>query len=204
MRVIRIDAQSFGSNTYCILSGVHAWVVDPSVSIAAISSALAEEGASLDGILLTHGHFDHMLSLDTLRKTFSVEAWIHEADAAMLTDGKKNAFYNFFGKERVFLPAENLFEGGDVIPIGEEKIRVIHTPGHTQGSVCFLCGKALITGDTLFSEGYGRYDLWGGDREDLQDSLRRLGDLDPGLRICPGHGAVSSLGTALCHVEHIL
>lgn len=204
MRVIRVEAQSFGSNTYLIVSGTHALVVDPAVSVSAIANAAGEVGATPDGILLTHGHFDHMLSLDTLRKTFSIPAMIHVDDAYMLTDGKANAFYAFYGQERTFGAAEQTFSDGETLFVGDESFRVIHTPGHTQGSCCFICGNALITGDTLFADNIGRCDLQGGDESQMKDSLLRLRELDPTLRIRPGHGIGESLGIALDNAAYWL
>ena len=197
MRVIRVEAQSMGSNTYLVVSGTHALVVDPAVSISAIVSAAGNACASIEGILLTHGHFDHVLSLDTLHSTFSVPAMIHANDAPMLTDGKKNAFYEFYGRERVFGAAEITFEDGDEIRVGDESFYVLHTPGHTAGSCCFVCGDAIITGDTLFADNIGRCDLYSSDENEMRASLARLRTLDPNLRIRPGHGMGEQLGKAL-------
>ena len=88
MKIISICPQSFASNCYALVSGGHALIVDPSVSAQAIMNAVAAEDAIIDGILLTHGHFDHIVSLDTLRKCACVGAAIHKADAPMLTDGR--------------------------------------------------------------------------------------------------------------------
>jgi len=199
MRVIPIASPSFGSNTYLITSGVHALVVDPAVSLQAIFSAADEAGAELiEGVLLTHGHFDHMLSMDELCESLKIPTMIHREDAPMLTDGKANAFYSFFGKERTFRPADRLLEDGDGIALGDEAVRVIHTPGHSRGSCCFLCGEdRLITGDTVFAEGFGRYDLFGGDASVLKASLSRLSAMNPRVRIYPGHGMRAFLGDAL-------
>ena len=198
MRVVPIASPSFGSNTYLIISGTHALVVDPSVSVAAICAAADEEGVALEGILLTHGHYDHMLSMDALCKELSIPSMIHKEDAEMLISGKKNAFYNFFGQERTFRPADRHLTDGEEIACGDERIRVIHTPGHSRGSCCFLCGDdRLITGDTVFAEGFGRYDLYGGDAETLKHSLSLLRTMNPRLRIYPGHGPRAFLGDAL-------
>lgn len=197
MKVISIGAESFGSNCYAVISDSHAFVVDPSASVNSIISAVASEGASIDGILLTHGHFDHIISLDTLRKATACEAFIHTDDAEMLTNGRLNAFYTFYGKERVWAPAENLLSDGDEIPLGSEAVRVIHTPGHSQGSVCYLCGDTLISGDTLFADAVGRWDLHGGSSALLSASLQRLRGLDKSLKLCAGHGPDSVLGRAL-------
>ena len=196
MKIKAVCPYSFGANTYLIVSGSHSFVVDPAASVEAIMSAVADEGAVLDGILLTHGHFDHTVSLDTLRRATATKAYIHEDDAVMLTDGRKNAFYTFYGKECVHAPAEHLLTDGEMIRLGDEEIRVIHTPGHTPGSVCYDCGEFIICGDTLFSHGYGRYDLPGGDPQVLFSSLKKLADINKNPVIHPGHGASCTLAEA--------
>lgn len=198
MRVVPIASRSLGSNTYLIVSGTHALVVDPSVSLAAIDAAADEEGVLIEGVLLTHGHYDHMLSMDALCRRPGIPSMIHAEDAAMLTNGKTNAFYTFYGQERTFRPADRLLTDGEEIALGDEVIRVIYTPGHSRGSCCFLCGNdRLVTGDTVFAEGFGRYDLYGGDAEALKRSLSLLRTMNPRLRIYPGHGPSAFLGDAL-------
>lgn len=203
MKICTVCAESFGANTYVLVSDSHALVIDPSVSVSAILNAVRAENAFPEGILLTHGHFDHVLSLDNLRATSGIEASIHERDAVMLIDGRKNAFYDFFGKERTYRPAERLLHDGDVIRLGDEKITVLHTPGHTQGSVCYLCDAGLITGDTLFAESFGRCDLWSGDPEQMRSSLALLRELNGNMTIYPGHGAPSLLRDALDNVAYL-
>lgn len=197
MRIRVICPYSFGANTYLLISGTHALVVDPAVSVEAISAVLSEEGAALEGILLTHGHFDHTTSVDTVRDTYKIPAYIHDHDAVMLGDAHKSAFYTFFHKECTHRPAEYTISDGDVIPLGDERITVIHTPGHTGGSVCFLCGDILVSGDTLFADSVGRTDLWSGDTASLRSSLDYLGKLDASITIYPGHGGPATLASAL-------
>ena len=204
MKIFTVKPASFGSNTYLLISGNEALAVDPSVSVYALTAAAEENRATLTGILLTHGHFDHVTSLDTLRDAMEIDAYIHEKDAEMLTDGRKNAFYTFFGRERSWRPAEKLMRDGDTIPLGDEALTVIHTPGHTGGSVCFLCGDILVTGDTLFSEAYGRCDLWSGDIELMRQSLRRLRELPRNITIYPGHGPAARLCDALDTVAYLI
>lgn len=204
MRIVTVCAESFGANTYLLISGNEALAVDPTVSVSAILEAAREEDAYLTGILLTHGHFDHVFSLDSLRDATGVNAYIHSEDAIMLTDGRKNAFFDFFGKERTYRPAERLLSEGDKIPLGNEELTVLHTPGHTQGSVCYTCGDILVTGDTLFAESFGRCDLWGGSIEQMCDSLRRLRSLPREMTIYPGHGTPSKLWAALDNVAYLL
>lgn len=200
MTVCSVAPQSsFASNCYLVVAGDEALVVDPSASTEAIGQALQKARARCVGILLTHGHFDHMLSLDALRDAFShVPVYLHKGDAAFLSDGQKNAFSLFFGQDRQWRPATHLLQDGDTITLADEVVTVLHTPGHTPGSACFICGEqALITGDTLFDGSYGRYDLYGGSLSALRESLGRLATLDGRLTIYPGHGNSTELSHAL-------
>ncbi len=204
MKIVPVAIESFGANTYLIIHQNQALIVDPAVTANAILHAIRAEDASPVGILLTHGHFDHILSMDSLRAASPLTVSIHEGDADFLLDGKKNAFSLFFHRERSFGPADKLLRDGDQIPLGNTCVKVIHTPGHTPGSVCYLCGDSLLTGDTLFADTYGRCDLWGGSEEQISSSLASLRALDPKLTIYPGHGHSESLGNALDTVAYLL
>ena len=196
---------SWGSNCYLLTAGSHAAIVDPSADAATLLSALRERGLTLDWIALTHGHFDHIVSVDTLRQKTDAPLLIHDEDDEMLTDSRKNAFYTIFHMERTYRPADRLLHGGDLLTLGDEEVRVIHTPGHSRGSVCYLCNdEFLLTGDTLFEDAYGRYDLHGGSLAELTDSLASLRALPQRLRIYPGHGAPAQLGIALDLVAYQL
>lgn len=198
MEIYNLFPGSFGSNCYLLISGKEAAVVDPSANADDILQKISQHGASLRYILLTHGHFDHICSLDTLRQKSGVPAYIHADDLDMPGNAFKNAFYFFFSNERSWRAPEKPLGDGDLLPLGKESVRVIHTPGHTNGSVCFLCGEdILLTGDTLFANGYGRCDLYGGSPSKLHLSLKRLSLLDPSLTIYPGHNSPANLGTAL-------
>ena len=204
MKIIPICPGSAMANCYLLVHEGHALVIDPCVTVAAIMRAVELEQATLEGILLTHGHFDHILTLDSLRDAAKIPAYIHQADQILLPDGEKNAFALFFGQDRAFRPAEHSTADGERIPLGQAYVEVIHTPGHTAGSVCYLAGDILITGDTLFAESYGRYDLYSGDLNTLKASLRRLSAMDPTLTIYHGHGENTSLGTACNTVRRLL
>ncbi len=197
MKIVPVCPYSFGANTYLLIADGHAFVVDPSVTVGAITDALKEEGAVLDGILLTHGHFDHTVSVDTVRDALRVPLCIHKDDAEMLTDGHKSSYYTFFGRDCVHKEAEELLCDGSVIALGSEKITVVSTPGHSKGSVCYLCDGFMVTGDTLFADTIGRCDLWGGNENEMRSSLLKLRSYDKSLSIYPGHGAAATLGDAL-------
>ncbi|MBQ7319638.1 MAG: MBL fold metallo-hydrolase [Clostridia bacterium] len=199
MKLITLTPNSFASNCYLVVHDAHAFVIDPSASTERILSALRTENAVCDGILLTHGHFDHMLSLDELRDALpSVPTYIHEADAENLSDGTKNAFSDFFGRQRAWRAADRLLHDGDILPLGSASLQVLHTPGHTKGSCCFLAseGEFLLSGDTMFAAGYGRYDLYGGDSHALAASLQRISTLPMTLTLASGHGETTTLERA--------
>lgn len=200
MEILNLYPGSFGSNCYVLLSDGHAAVIDPSANAQHILATVSENGATLDFILLTHGHFDHILSLDELKAASGAPVYIHEADVDMPGDTQKNAFYYFFRKERTYFTPDRTLKDGDELTLGSTTIRVLHTPGHTMGSSCYLCDDALITGDTLFEDNFGRYDLYGGDEATLFHSLHSLKKLSPHLTIYPGHGHSSTLGNALNQV----
>lgn len=205
MEIYNLFPGSFGSNCYLLISGDKAAVVDPSADADVILQKVAEKGATLQYILLTHGHFDHITSLDTLRKKTGIPAYVHTLDAGLVEDAHQNAFFTFFHHYRTWQRPENLLKDGDTLPLGEITIRVLHTPGHTHGSVCYDCGgEFLITGDTLFAQGFGRYDLYGGDPYLLKDSLRKLSMLPKNTLIYPGHGSSATLSEALDSCTYFL
>ncbi len=189
---------SWGSNCYLLLQNGHAFVVDPSADAKTILSAVHQSGAVLDGILLTHGHFDHIISIDTLRDLCpGCPVYIHADDMDFPQNADKNAFSAFFPMERTWRRPDKVLQDGDVLTLGGQSIRVLHTPGHTPGSICLLCHQEfLLTGDTLFASGVGRCDLYGGSLEQLRQSLHQLRELPASLPIEPGHGASCSLGEA--------
>ena len=201
MKILCLCPKSFAANTYLLVSGNDALVIDPAVSVDAICKALDSENAKLCGILLTHGHFDHTVSVDILRDRFRVPLMIHRADAPMLTNGMINGFYDFYGSECVHRPADRLLNDGETITLGNEKVRVMSTPGHSPGSVCYICpdvdGDFIVTGDTLFSNSIGRCDLWEGNESKMIESLKKLRTLPADTQIYPGHGPDHTLGAAL-------
>jgi len=201
VKILCLHPKSFAANTYLLISGNEAFVVDPAVSVDSMLKTLERENAELCGILLTHGHFDHTVSVDVLRDRVPIPLMIHNADAPMLTDGKINGFYDFFGRECVRRPADRILCDGETIQLGNESITVMNTPGHSPGSVCYICpdenGGFVVTGDTLFANSIGRCDLWGGNEAKMVGSLKALRSLPSEMPIYPGHGPEYTLGAAL-------
>ena len=202
MRIETLAEGFLGANCYLLSEGEHALIVDPAARLDVMLSALYDGRLTLDGILLTHGHFDHMMNLEPLLARRPVPVYLGEGDRDFPSDGRKNAFTTFFGQERAFPAATDLLADGDTVPLGSKTLRVISTPGHSGGSVCFYAEKdhILVTGDTLFSDTVGRTDLYGGSYPALRDSLAELAALsekDPDVVIYPGHGPSARLRDAL-------
>ena len=211
MKIINLFPKGFGSNCYLLEDGGEALIIDPSAAADSILNTLRTDGCIPVGILLTHGHFDHIFSVDTLRlhalqSDIPLPLMMHREDAPMLTDGKKSAFYTFFGKDRRYDPADRLLDNGDAIRVGSLTVTVRHTPGHSPGSVCYVCegAGAIFTGDTIFAEGYGRHDLWGGNARTLARSIDGLRELDGNLTAYPGHGESVPLATALENITYVI
>ncbi|KHM53166.1 beta-lactamase [Anaerovibrio lipolyticus] len=169
-------------------------VIDPGGNPDKILSAIKEMGVEVKLIALTHGHFDHIGGLGKVKNALNVPVAIHEADGEMLTDAKKN-LSAFVGAPGEMEAADVLLKDGDNISFGGCSLKVIHTPGHTQGGVCFYGGGALFSGDTLFAGSVGRTDFPGSSTEDILDSIRnRLAKVSDSTKVFPGHGPASTMG----------
>jgi glyoxylase-like metal-dependent hydrolase (beta-lactamase superfamily II) len=182
-----------GANCYLLESGGHAFIVDPAARTEVMESAIRDGGLTLDGILLTHGHFDHMTNLAPLLSRFPVPVYLGVGDRDFPKDGRKNAFSLFFGQDRTYPDATDLLRDGDTLTLGTETLAVIATPGHSGGSVVLLCGDVMVAGDTLFAGSCGRCDLFGGNLETMFVTLKRLAALEGDYRVYPGHGPDTTL-----------
>lgn len=194
MQVIRIPTMGFASNCWLVweTESRQAAVVDPSADVRFIREALEQKQLTLTWILLTHGHFDHIFSVDALREMYSAPAVIGAADARMLTDSRENASFFFLREHQIYHPADRTAAEGDSLPIGTREIRVIEAPGHSAGSVVYEIGDIWFTGDVLFDGSIGRTDLPGGDPVDMNRTLRRLNSASERI-LYPGHGTETTL-----------
>lgn len=196
MRVFSRELGEFGTNCYivaCEETGACA-VIDPGQPDPWIKRTLAENGLKPAIILLTHAHLDHIGGVEWVKGFTGVEVLVHGADAAMLTDARLNGSA-LFGAPITAPAPDRLLQEDDVIAVGRVAFRVIHTPGHTPGGVCFYTPGHLIAGDTLFAGSIGRTDLPGGNFEDLIRSIKtKLLPLPEETVVYPGHGPTTTVG----------
>lgn len=145
-------------------------------------------------ILLTHGHFDHIMGLTSLKQALGAQAVISKDD--LVISDNINEFTRLFGLPDTVPPTyEKFVKDGDIINVGGLKIKVIATPGHTEGGVCYLIEDNLFSGDTLFKQSVGRTDLFGGDFKKLTNSIKnKLFKLDDNIKVFPGHGDMTTIG----------
>ena len=201
MKIQNLTPGGYAANCYLVTEGSTAVLIDCTAPAADILAALDGEGATLAAILLTHGHFDHMLTVGDVQAATGAPIYLAEGDSDLPADGEKNAFSLFFGYDKTYPDADVLFADGEVLAFGDLALRAIHTPGHTRGSAVFRVGDVAFTGDTLFAEGFGRYDLYGGDRLTLAGSLGKLAIEPLTTVIYPGHGEPATLGAALDSIK---
>ena len=164
-------------------------LVDPGDDLSALESAIARAGRTLAGILLTHGHFDHILAAQPLQVSDGAPVYVHAGDLEMLNDERLNSYNRMVSR----LPSPNGLKAetiGDKIEVAGIQFEILHTPGHTPGSVCFYDAEnaVLFSGDTLFCCGFGRMDLPGGSPAQMRASLRMLFELPGETRVLSGHG----------------
>ena len=183
MKIEKIVCGAYAENAYCIDGEL---LIDPGDDLP----TLARLAGGIKAILLTHGHFDHMLAAEELQKRTGVPVYVHPLDAPMLSDASLSAY----NPEVSSLPQPGHI-ACTAYPESLFGFRVLHTPGHTPGSVCLYREeeKVLFSGDTLFQAGFGRTDLAGGSMHQLLSSLQTLLALPRDVRVYPGHGESTTI-----------
>ncbi len=172
MKIKKIVVGPLLTNCYIISSDDEIAIIDPGDEGEKILAEIEKE--KLKYIILTHYHFDHVLAAEELKEKTGAKILIHEAD-------KK--FLNF--------QIDQYLKENDKIKIGKEVLKVIHSPGHSKGSICLIGKNEIFTGDTIFKNSYGRTDLLGGSEKDMKNSLEKISKiLKNGITIYPGHGEI--------------
>ena len=182
IETLTLGENHFFTNCYLVSEGKECLVIDPGFQPETVLAALEERGRVLEAILLTHGHFDHVGGVKALADATGCRVFLHPADLTLppaLSAGK--LYYT------------DAFSDGQELTLAGLTFRVLHTPGHTQGSVCLIFQDVIFSGDTLFADSCGRTDLPGGSRYNMVNSLARLAGLPGDPAVYPGHGQATTL-----------
>ena len=168
-------------------------VIDPGDDADVILSILEKRKLNLELIINTHGHIDHIAANSDLKQKTNAQLCIHRLDADMIVNPQKNL--SFFVGRAISSPLpDRLLEDGDTLEAGKISLKVIHTPGHSPGSICLLTDEVVFTGDLLFAGSIGRYDFPGSSYRQITNSLKKIIELDDDLVVYPGHGPVTTIG----------
>lgn len=193
MEIIHFKTGPVSVNTYIVYNQdtLKGFIIDPGGNFKRILKEITDKGINLQAQLLTHGHFDHCGACRQLQD-YGVPVYIHKNDAAKLNS--KGNLSEFFGAGFEKFSADRQLNGGDILDIAGFSIKVLHTPGHTSGSVCFIVNGCIFSGDTLFNMSVGRTDFPDGDSAALLCSVRdKLFALKGEYSLYPGHDEFSTL-----------
>jgi glyoxylase-like metal-dependent hydrolase (beta-lactamase superfamily II) len=183
------------TNCYIIADELsrEAAVIDPVGDFKYINDLITSNDLKVKYILMTHGHGDHIGALPDVKECYNAPIGINPADEELLSNAALNQS-TLYENRTVEATADIFLKDNDILKLGAKDIKVLHTPGHTKGSICILFGKELISGDTLFARGIGRTDLYGGDYEALINSIKtKLFVLPEDTNVHPGHGGSTTI-----------
>lgn len=169
-----------------------ALVIDPADSADRILAAATTKGATIEQILLSHAHLDHIAGLPALRAATGAKVLVHEREIEMMPSYLD--LFGLGGSTTFSLDPDVTLKGGETVSVGNLRGEIINTPGHTAGGVTMRMGECLFTGDTLFAQGIGRTDLPGGSLDTLLQSIQSLFVCPDETRVYPGHGPDSTIG----------
>lgn len=196
LSLIRLMLGIYQTNCYilCDEKTKKALIIDPGYDSERIIANLNKHKLEPTMILLTHGHTDHYGAVAGLKKAYNIPLYLSELDQKMLDEHQKELDRTLGLENSEPIKADKYLHDGDVIDFEGHKIKVIATPGHTQGSVCFLLDQIMFSGDMLFQGSIGRTDLLGGSYEDIMKSLSKILKMDGEITVYPGHGPATTIG----------
>ncbi len=177
------------TNTYLVenMQDRTCFVVDPATESDKLISYIDERNLDVKCVLITHGHFDHIGGARLLQEKYGAKIYMHKSDVDFIDNPLD------FGRKFPRFDVDVVLEGNEVIEICGKNIEVIHTPGHSLGGVCYVLEDVIFCGDTIFKDGFGRYDLRGGDIAQLQNSISKLFETEGDKILLCGHGPSTTL-----------
>lgn len=195
MIIERVVDRFMGENTYILgdENTKKCAVIDPGGSIIDIFNVIKQHEFTVEYIILTHGHGDHICRVPEIKEKTNAKIVAHVKEEEVLIDRVKNLSAQLPGP-LVEFDADIYVDEGDIIELGGLKLKIIHTPGHTKGGMSIKVGENIFTGDTLFAGSIGRTDFYGGDYKQIMKSLKKLAKYDDNAVIYPGHGPESTIG----------
>ncbi|PYG87421.1 glyoxylase-like metal-dependent hydrolase (beta-lactamase superfamily II) [Ruminiclostridium sufflavum DSM 19573] len=183
-----ITGGMYDSISYLVGAGKKAVLIDAGVRSEKVFAAAREADLTIEKVILTHGHIDHIIELNDIIKGTNAMVYIHTDDENALKDARFN-LSAFAGRAFSYQGKYEVLRDGGRIQLEDLELRIIHTPGHTAGSICIEVNNTLFSGDTLFRFGYGRVDFPNGSFEDIYRSIvNKLFALPDGMVVYPGHG----------------
>lgn len=191
MKIVKSATDKYQTNSY-ILFEEHlreAIWVDPGADLPLLEEVIQQNGLTVKKILLTHGHHDHIRAAAQYREKYKAPIGCHSLEAKLLEDPNLN-YSSSTPEGPITLVPDEVYEDGDVLDMFG--IEVLHTPGHTAGGCCYLIGKTIFVGDTIFQGTVGRWDLATGDYEALMESVDKILDLPEKHSLLPGHGNLTN------------
>ncbi len=201
LEIKKFTVGSFEANCYLLkhrISG-NGFVIDPGGAPELIKDKINNLKMKPKAAILTHGHIDHIAACIDL----NLPIWIHPEDKKLLENPDSN-LSSMLGIPKVFNNPIFPLQDSSIIKLDDITLKVIHTPGHTPGSICILAQRILFTGDTLFSNGFGRTDFPYSSEKDLFESIKRLFKLDDDIKIYPGHGELSTIACEKKNLSYLI
>ncbi len=195
----------YGTNTYLITNEKNAVIIDAAADAQALLAEVEKHKLFVRAVLLTHSHFDHIDAVDTICNATSAPLYIHTLETKALQDPIANASALLLQENRTVNTVPKTLSEGQVLSFGSLCFRVLHTPGHTAGSVCYYQEQEgiLFSGDTLFCGSIGRMDLPSGNQAQMKESLARLCTLPPKTIVYPGHAQKTTIAQEIAHNPYI-
>lgn len=197
MKIVTLHTTMLETDTYVVINGGRAFVVDPGADAERIIAATEAEGAKIEWVLLTHAHFDHIGAAAALQRE-GAQIILHRDDVKLI-----KSFQNLSvlaGVKVEHFTPDVTVAGGETLDVAGVSVKVIHTPGHTAGSVCYVAGDVIFSGDTLFALSYGRTDFPTGSFAQLKNSVvNKLFALEGDYKVLPGHEGPTTLDYERAH-----
>lgn len=197
MKIVTLHTTMLETGTYVVINGGRAFVVDPGADAERIIAAAEAEGAKIEWVLLTHAHFDHIGAAAALQRD-GAQIILHRDDVKLI-----KSFQNLSvlaGVKVEHFTPDVTVAGGETLDVAGVSVKVIHTPGHTAGSVCYVAGDVIFSGDTLFALSYGRTDFPTGSFAQLKNSVvNKLFALEGDYKVLPGHEGPTTLDYERAH-----